>query len=155
MADLFVPVPEDGERWIVGAVIHDGAGRIFVQRRSETRSLFPGAWDLVGGHLEAGESILECLEREVREETGWNVARIITDLGTLDWTGNDGLARREIDYLIEASGDLQHPQLEQELHHDPRWVDREQALALLDGTHQSDGIVRIVVDRAFEALAAA
>lgn len=154
MADLFVPVPAAGERWIVGAVIHDGAGRIFVQRRSDTRSLFPAAWDLVGGHLEDGESILECLAREVKEETGWSVASIATDLGVLDWTGNDGVARREIDYLIEVNGDLLHPQLEQELHHDPRWVDRTEALALLDGTHQSDGIVRIVVERAFEALAA-
>ena len=152
MPELFVPVPGAGERWIVGAVIHDGAGRIFVQRRSETRSLFPGAWDLVGGHLEAGESILDCLEREVQEETGWRVAKVVTDLGVLDWTGNDGLARREVDYLIEVSGDLQRPQLEHELHHDPRWVDREAALALLDGSHQSDGIVRTVVERAFELI---
>jgi len=154
VGNLFVPVPAAGERWIVGAVIHDGAGRIFVQRRSETRSLFPGAWDLVGGHLEDGESILECLAREVHEETGWSVASIATDLGMLEWTGNDGVDRREIDYLVEVSGDLQSPQLEQELHHDPRWVDRDEVLALLDGTHQSDGIVRTVVERAFEALAA-
>ncbi|HEX6655232.1 MAG TPA: NUDIX hydrolase, partial [Candidatus Limnocylindria bacterium] len=58
----------------------------------------------------------------------------------------------EIDYLIEVDGDLLKPQLEQELHHDPRWVDRAEALELLDGTHQSDGIVRTVVERAFELI---
>lgn len=154
MADLHIPTPAPGERWIVGAVVHDGRGRIFMQRRSETRSLFPGAWDLVGGHLEAGESILDCLAREVEEETGWQVSRLLTDLGTLRWTGNDGVDRHEIDYLVEVSGDLQRPQLESELHLDPRWVDRGQALALLDGTHPSDEMVRIVVERAFEVLSA-
>lgn len=152
MRELLVPVPAAGERWIVGAVIHDGARRIFVQRRSESRRLFPGAWDLVGGHLEEGESILGCLAREVREETGWEVFRVVTDLGLLEWTGNDGLDRREVDYLVEVTGDLDHPQLERELHHDPRWVGREEALGLLDGTHPSDELVRIVVERAFEAI---
>jgi 8-oxo-dGTP diphosphatase len=154
VTDLYVPTPAPGERWIVGAVIHDRAGRIFVQRRSESRTLFPGAWDLVGGHLEAGESILDCLAREVGEETGWSIARIMTDLGTLEWTGNDGLDRREVDYLVEVTGDLLHARLEQELHHDPRWVDRDEALALLDGTYPSDRLLRTVVERAFDALAA-
>jgi 8-oxo-dGTP diphosphatase len=127
-------------------------GRIFMQRRSESRGLFPGAWDLVGGHLEVGESILECLAREVREETGWEVARIVTSLGTLSWTGDDGLDRREIDYLVEVNGDIANPQIEPGLHRDPRWVEHESARALLDGAHPSDELVRIVIDRAFEAI---
>jgi 8-oxo-dGTP pyrophosphatase MutT (NUDIX family) len=149
----FIPRPLPGERWIVGAVVHDGAGRIFMHRRSESRALFPGAWDLVGGHVEAGESIMDCLARELREETGWEVARVLADLGTLQWTGNDGLDRREIDYLVEVSGDLARPRLEAELHHDPRWVSLDEARNLLDGSHQSDRMVRIVVERAFTIIA--
>jgi 8-oxo-dGTP diphosphatase len=136
----------------VGAVIHDGRGRIFVQRRSQTRSLFPGAWDLVGGHLERGEGILECLEREVREETGWTVERVVAELGTLSWTGDDGLERHEVDYLVVVAGDLAHPVLEAGLHLDPRWVDRDEVLALLDGSHLSDELVRTVVERAFSII---
>jgi 8-oxo-dGTP pyrophosphatase MutT (NUDIX family) len=151
--DLRLPSPKAGERWIVGAVIHDGHGRIFVQRRSQTRSLFPGAWDLVGGHLEPGEAILECLEREVREETGWSVARVVADLGVLQWTGDDGLERHEVDYLVEVTGDLERPLIEAGMHLDPRWVDRLGALALLDGSHASDDLVRPVVERAFDRLA--
>ena len=151
-ADLRLPNPNPGERWIVGAVIHDGQGRIFVQRRSQARSLFPGAWDLVGGHLEPGETILECLAREVREETGWSVARVLADLGMMRWTGDDMTERHEIDFLVEVSGDLDRPRIESGLHLDPRWVDRDGALALLDGSHPSDGLVRPVVERAFDQL---
>jgi 8-oxo-dGTP diphosphatase len=146
------PQPAPGERWIVGAVIHDGRGRIFMQRRSADRSLFPGAWDLVGGHLETGETILDCLAREVREETGWHVARVVADLGTLEWTGDDGLERHEVDYLVEVSGDLDRPAIEADQHLDPRWVGRAAAVALLDGSHPSDDLVRPVIERAFAIL---
>jgi 8-oxo-dGTP diphosphatase len=150
--DLNVPSPDAGERWIVGAVIHDGRGRIFVQKRSEERSLFPGAWDLVGGHLEPGEGILECLERELREETGWSLQRVVADLGVMTWTGDDGAERHEIDYLVEVDGDLDRPVIEADLHLDPRWVNRDEALALLDDSHPSDPLVRQVVKHAFDFL---
>lgn len=147
-----LPRPVPGERWIVGAVIHDGKGRIFVQRRSADRGLFPGAWDLAGGHLEPGEQILDCLVREVREETGWRVTRVLAELGTMSWTGDDGLDRREVDYLVEVGGDLARPVVEVDRHLDPRWVTREEALALLDGSHPSDELVRPIVERAFAIL---
>ncbi|HEY8179853.1 MAG TPA: NUDIX domain-containing protein, partial [Candidatus Limnocylindria bacterium] len=81
MEILVLPRPSEGERWIAGAVIHDGSGRIFMQRRSPDRDLFPGAWDIVGGHVESGEGILDALRREVTEETGWTLRRVVDDLG--------------------------------------------------------------------------
>ena len=40
-----------------GALIVDDDGRIFIQRRSPHRRLFPNCWDIVGGHLEPGEDV--------------------------------------------------------------------------------------------------
>ncbi|HEY8179474.1 MAG TPA: DUF120 domain-containing protein [Candidatus Limnocylindria bacterium] len=150
---LELPRRGEGERWIAGAVIQDGHGRIFMQRRSADRGLFPGAWDIVGGHLEPGEGILEALRREVTEETGWTLQRVVDGLGTTTYTGEDALERHEVDFLVEASGDLAAPRIEERLHLDPRWVERDEALALLDGTHRSDGLLRPVIARAFDVLA--
>ena len=107
------------------------SGRIFMQRRGPDRSLFPGAWDIVGGHLEPGEGIMDALRREVTEETGWTLRRVVDDLGVTTYAGEDGVERHEVDYLVEVDGDLAAPRIEERLHLDPRWVDREEAAALL------------------------
>lgn len=38
-------------------------------------------WELPGGHLEQGENPLQCLEREVKEETGLNLSVISWNKG--------------------------------------------------------------------------
>src|SRR6266545_8127579 len=94
----------DGRRCTVGALIRDGAGRVFVHRRGWGRELFPGCWDIVGGHVEPGETLLEALSREVEEETGWRVTGTPVLVHTADWEG-----RREFDFLVDVDGDLDNP----------------------------------------------
>ena len=55
----------------VGAVVHDAAGRILLIRRGHEPGR--GLWSLPGGRVEAGESLAQAVEREVREETGLDV----------------------------------------------------------------------------------
>ncbi|GLY33380.1 NUDIX domain-containing protein [Kineosporia sp. NBRC 101731] len=44
--------------------------------RSPSRRWYPNVWDLPGGHVDADESELEALRRELREEVGVDVAHI-------------------------------------------------------------------------------
>ncbi|GAB7034475.1 NUDIX domain-containing protein [Streptomyces sp. NPDC021749] len=117
-----VPVPARGELWTVGAVILNERGEAFAQKRSADRRLFPGAWDVVGGHVEPGETLLQALAREVAEETGWRLRRVRTLLGVTAWTGDDGGGlRHEADYLVEVDGDLDRPALEWSKHSAYGW----------------------------------
>ncbi len=50
------------------AVIFDDAGRILLIRRGDNH-----LWALPAGGMEPGESVTECMEREVWEETGLTV----------------------------------------------------------------------------------
>lgn len=49
----------------------DRNGRIYLQKRADTKDLLPGYWDTaVGGHVAYGETVLEALYRETAEELG-------------------------------------------------------------------------------------
>jgi ADP-ribose pyrophosphatase YjhB (NUDIX family) len=52
----------------VGAIIFDEAGRVLLIHRGDGRG-----WSLPGGLMEPGERLVDCLVREVREETGLEV----------------------------------------------------------------------------------
>jgi len=114
------------------ALILDDEGRIFVQRRSPQRKLFPSCWDIVGGHLEDGESVDDALRREVEEETGWRISVVLGLVGEFRYTGDDGLDRVEQDFLVRVDGNLDRPRLEEGKHTEWRWL-AESELDLLKG----------------------
>jgi A/G-specific adenine glycosylase len=51
--------------------VRDGAGRVLLGRRGVEP--FLGLWDTPGGFVEPGESLEECVRRELREEAGVEV----------------------------------------------------------------------------------
>jgi 8-oxo-dGTP diphosphatase len=57
---------------VVGALVRDG--RVLLGHRRPDKQAYPDVWDLPGGVMEAGESELEALVRELREELGVKVA---------------------------------------------------------------------------------
>ncbi|WP_433164117.1 GNAT family N-acetyltransferase [Kribbella sp. CA-247076] len=105
----------------VAAFILDEHHRVYVHRRTADRRLFPGIWDLVGGHLEPGETPEQALAREVEEETGWKVRDIVWPVADWEWEW-EGRVRRELDYLITVDGDLSRPRLEDGKHDASAWV---------------------------------
>jgi 8-oxo-dGTP pyrophosphatase MutT (NUDIX family) len=52
-------------------LLRNAAGEILVHRRTDTKDVFPGAYDVFsGGVCAAGESFDDCARREVAEEFG-------------------------------------------------------------------------------------
>ena len=125
----------------VGALILDGAGRVFVHRRGWDRMLFPGCWDIVGGHVEPGEGMLDALAREVEEETGWRLVGtpVLAHVG--EWEG-----RREFDFLVDVEGDLDNPRLEIPEHIDFRWVEPAELLVLDETGYVDDRLISWIAE---------
>jgi len=98
-------------------MIKDEQGRVVVQKRS-------GSWPGLaypGGHVEAGESFLESVIREVKEETGLTVYHPFL-CGIKHWVRPDGVRYVVFLYRVEEfSGEL-HSSEEGEVF----WIPREE-----------------------------
>ena len=91
----------------VGAVVVREGKALLIKRGHEPRK---GEWSLPGGIVELGESLVDALRREVREETGLEV-NIGPHIETFDRVHHDGDGRVRyhfviVDYLCtSAAGD--------------------------------------------------
>jgi 8-oxo-dGTP diphosphatase len=154
LTELQEQAEADGRTPVVGALVRNPGGQVFVHRRGPDRRYLPNGWDVLGGHVEAGESLLDALAREILEESGWRQSGTPRLIYTVDWeTLDDGTPnrRREFDFLVDVEGDLEHPRLESPQHTEYRWIGRDE-LDLLDENGGRDfGIVRHIVELALNA----
>ncbi|MFO7264841.1 MAG: NUDIX domain-containing protein [Limnochordales bacterium] len=51
--------------------------------------------------MEEGETLMEALAREIEEETGWRLRRVVAPTADWEWE-HAGVVRRKIDYLCRA-----------------------------------------------------
>lgn len=137
--------PKAGQIWAVGAVVLNKKRQAFAQKRSADRPLFPDCWDIVGGHLEDGESLIEALARELKEETGWTLVKITRFLGITSWNGHEGKETQEADYLVEVEGDLTKPALEWSKHSTFDWFSLEDVERLKENRKPGEFLIHDLV----------
>lgn len=70
MKEASNPIPH---KKIGVAVIRDENGKILIDRRLE-EGLLGGMWEFPGGKIEPGETIQDCIIREIKEEIGIDIA---------------------------------------------------------------------------------
>lgn len=83
--------PGDFKTHLADCVIRTHDGKIMIQKRPENWGSNAGGFNLFGGHVEQGETIIEGLIRELKEETGADVpAQNLMFIGTVseDFTGH-------------------------------------------------------------------
>jgi 8-oxo-dGTP diphosphatase len=101
------------------AFILNEKNEILVIKRLKV-DIFQDMWDVPGGKLEEGEDLLQAITREVKEECGLELTRIILVLSTSKIQGSMGdnpIIFRNI-YLAQAQGTVK---LSKE-HSEYRWV---------------------------------
>jgi 8-oxo-dGTP pyrophosphatase MutT (NUDIX family) len=144
--------------WVVGALIYNRRGQFYFHRRTLERRLFPGCWDVVGGHVEAGETVLEALRREIHEETTWQLNEVKELILELDWSaeGPQGtVLKHEFDFVVEVDGDLEHPVLEAGKHDRFAWVSRDTMDVLRENRQPDDQFILDLAEKGFEWLGSA
>jgi isopentenyl-diphosphate delta-isomerase type 1 len=98
-----------GNPLLIHLVVHlhvmDSEGRLLLQKRSMTKDTNPGRWDTsVGGHVRAGEEVMDALRREAREELGIDAAEAVFLYGYLHGSAFETEFARC--FLLRYSGNL-------------------------------------------------
>lgn len=95
-------------------ILTNSAQQIFVQLRSKTKDTNPGLWDSsAAGHVDAGESYVNCAARELEEELGVQVAASqLLEIGRLPPSAENGFefvriyAAQSDDPITLAAGEV-------------------------------------------------
>lgn len=123
----------------VKALLRDARGRFLLLHRSAAK--YPDVrdnWDIPGGRIHPGKSLLENLGREIAEETG------ITTLGTPRLVAAQDIIREDkhvvrLTYAAEARGNVI---LDKEENDDFRWVTKKE----LSEMSNLDQYVRAIIN---------
>jgi mutator protein MutT len=78
-------------------------GRILISRRAAGKRSYPGLWEILGGNLESGESLDDCVRREVQEEVGLAISALDQVETRAAWV--DGALFLNVVYAGEVEGE--------------------------------------------------
>lgn len=85
---------------VVGAVVaHDGKV-LLLQRPAD--DFMGGIWELPSGKVDPGEALDQALIREVKEETGLDIASIRKYLGEFDYQSGSGRKSRQFNFTVDV-----------------------------------------------------
>ena len=112
-------IPEGYYPMVVMAVIRNSKGEFLMQKRVESKG---GDWGVTGGHPKAGETPIEGIITEVKEELGLFFSK---DDFTLYDSGCDGKDCYKM-YLVNKDIDLNDITIEEEELTEVRWFSMEE-----------------------------
>ncbi len=145
-----------GRQLLVDCLVVNGDGKVFVQKRSADRRLYPNCWEVPGGHVEAGETVLQAVNREILEELQLKVTGITHYLGYYDWEvrpgwrkDDDNPQKRSLQLVVTAEGTVV---TEAGKVSDYRWIGPGEQQILEENIAHDDPYVAELVARGFSII---
>ncbi|QIS23846.1 NUDIX hydrolase [Nocardia terpenica] len=109
------------DHFVVGVAVFRERKLLVVRRVADDWQ--GGMYELPGGGVESGESFADCVARELFEETGLRVRRIVDVVGGFDYATRTKSRVRKYSFVVEVEpGEVS---LEPDEHDEFRWIDAE------------------------------
>ena len=108
-------------RFVVGAVLIRNKTTLLLRRKPT--DFMGGIYELPSGQVEPNESLGEALLRELKEETGLDLARTEQYVGSIDYFSKAGEPTRQFNFIARVS---EHSGVRLTEHDDYVWVGKSQ-----------------------------
>lgn len=115
-------MPEGVRHLVVIMIYWNSRGELLIQRRADTKKLWPGIWSFTGGSALAGETSAQACVRETEEELGFTPDMSQAELIISYMTRDDFT---DI-YLIRADVEIEEMKLQSEEVSEARWLSKEE-----------------------------
>lgn len=116
------PLPEGVRHLVVIMIYWNSRGELLLQRRADTKKLWPGSWSFTGGSAVAGETSAQACVRETQEELGFTPDMSQAELIISYMTRDDFTDV----YLIKADVEVEEMRLQPEEVSETRWLSKEE-----------------------------
>jgi mutator protein MutT len=118
-------------RIVVAAVIVKNKSVLLLKRRNDEEA-FPGIWEFPSGKREFGESSVEALIREVKEETGLSIIvdKPVCVFEYIVEKPDEIRDVTQINFLARLANPNQEIRINKEEHEEARWFSKEEILSL-------------------------
>ncbi|WVR06735.1 hypothetical protein IAU60_003769 [Kwoniella sp. DSM 27419] len=140
----FASLPSNkGKKLFTGALLLDkDHTKLLIVQRAKDESAYPDHWEIPGGKSEYGvdQTLLECVVREVKEETGLVVTAIRGEFDGFEWEDADGHGpAKQYNFIVEAKGEVK---LHDQEHQAFKWVSSEEDLIDLQMTENQTRVIK-------------
>lgn len=123
-------------------------GKLFIAKRADTKKFLPGKYELVGGHIDFGETIEEGLKREIAEELKMDVI-IENPYHAFTYISENGNKHSvEIDYFARMKNPEQEITPNPKDHSGYRWIGANE----IDEYFEDGDAEKIAVQKGFQLL---
>lgn len=124
----------------VGAFIIKN-GKVLITKRADTKSFYPGKYELPGGHLEFGETMQECIIREIQEELHVNVSVGMPFYAFTELHKSKTMHYIEVDYFARLKDSASKIRLNKEDNSGYEWINDSEVYKYFDkGDHEAEAV---------------
>ena len=88
---------------VVGAVITNQDDKILLMKRKQD-DFMGGIYEIPGGNSEQEENIYDTLEREIKEETNFDLKKVNSYINHFDYLSGSGKKCRQFNFKVEVTG---------------------------------------------------